>query len=434
MNLRTDSSEKPRSRKRWIVTWTVLLAAFVAAFLFPRRAGIRVQTDPNLALHWILVPEGNKSSTLLLGRDRDHDSLPELYFQVGEPVGTQWRTLLRRAELRPDFFQALVLELAGSDGRERQRWLVDSEDPNGFVNGRDTSMHFHARALNGEDVCFTQERCAGVFAFKSPVEFKFHLNGKRATLVESFQYIETGIGSESIYTVQVVQDGELIRELKCGSRSRFILRSEYLDRGFCYRMELAEDFASSTCARINLLTGIETTLEVPSLNGQIFDHFQALSTPIQLPNGNLVGQLEVDTEKGISLVHVPLEPQGPPAEVARFLSQENGNARDLESQYLRVNGNYLRLNCYFDDTNPDALQIACTFMGSPEQVEVIDSIPKMGASSAPFSVVWHEARVVPDQNGDQVDDIVVALMLTKSSRTAIGYLKLSGATGKILPR
>jgi hypothetical protein len=434
MDPRIESTQGKRSRKRWRVGLVVLGAAVAAAFLFPRRASIRVQTDANLALHWILVPEGMKSSTLLLGRDRDHDSLPELYFQVGEPMGTNWEALVFQGELRPDFIQVLVLELAGSDGKEQQRWPVDFEGPHGHVLGRDTSIHFHVRALNGEDVCLTQERCAGVFAFKSASEYEFLLSGKPAKLVENIRLASHESGNEESWTIQVMQDGVLVRELECGSRARFILRPEYLDRGYCYRMEWTQDIDRTTCVRIDLLTGKETVIELPSIDGQPLNYFLALSSPVQLPNGILVGQAELETEKGVSLFRIPLDPYGPPIEVAHFPQQDAGSLRDLQPQYLDVDGKYLRLSCYFDDTKPDALQIACAFFGDPEHVQSIESIPAMGNPSDPYSFRDLEARVVPDQNGDQIEDIVVMLRLSRSQREAIGYLIVSGATGEILPR
>lgn len=203
MNPRTDSSKKPRSRKRWIVTWTVLLAAFVAAFLSPRKAKLRVQTDPNLALHWILVPESWRGTFSMLGKDRDHDSLPEVYLRAAEPVGTQWIVMLRQAEWRPDSFDELMLELAGSDGSEQQRWLDDSGGLGGLVVGLDASFHFHARALNGEEVCFTHEHCSGV-AFNRASNYGFLLNGKPTTLIKGFQYVRTESGSDQFTTMQVL--------------------------------------------------------------------------------------------------------------------------------------------------------------------------------------------------------------------------------------
>lgn len=434
MNPRPESSRSRRSRKRWIVTWVLLLVAFVAAFLSPRKAKLRVQTDPNLALHWILVPESLGASTVLLGRDRNQDSLPELYLQISEPVGTNWEALLLQRELQPDFIQVHVLELAGRDGRELQRWPIDFDGPHGHVLGRDAALHFHARSPTGQDICLSHERCAGVFPFKNANASEFLLDGKPATLIESLQAAQGGRGSEEGWKLQVIQDGSLIRELDCGAHSRFILRPEYLEHGFCYRVEWIEGSDRTTCVRIDLSTGEEIEVEAPSVEGQSRYDFLDFASPIRSPNGELFTQAEIETDSGVSLFRIPLEPLGPSVEVANFPIQDSGVRRDFRQLFLNVQGRYLRLSGYFDGAKSNTLQVACTFFGQPERRQSIDSIPAMGSFGQTYALGEWDARVIPDQDGDQVEDIVVMLRLSKELDQLIGYMQLSGATGEILPR
>lgn len=396
-----------------------------------------MRADPNLALHWILVPESWRSSFLVFGKDRDHDSLPELYLRVGEPVGTQWMALLRRAEWRPDSFNVLVLELAGSDGSERQRWPDDSAGPSRLVVGRDASIHFHTQALNSDDVCLTHEPCVGALSLDGGVGKHFLLDGKRTEVQMEEVFVRNEEADEFRRFHRLLQGDKVIREFETGEQSAMLMAQEFLDRGFCLRFDTAENsdgVLSYSCWRIDLATGQETQFPLPEYDDLAIDLFREMHAPDLGANGQVLARIEHESATGLALLEVPLDPPGALVELANFPQLEYGTMRNLSTCYLPFEGATLSLCCYFNDERPGSLQFSFAIPGKPIQTQSIDSLPSNAIPSDPLRLNDLDARVIADQDGDQREDFALSLHLSNSTSTVIGYLTVSSATGEILPR